>query len=187
MSRGVENACNQKALKGISGLDVINMDMDVGERPGLGFALGLGWIICKPSSSNKREAGFTGYGVLYQLRAVRAMISGEAAVPSTSNGDDSGRIWIMSAINIVWYYCSTARWSSSEKRRKKERPKHSGREGKTKSCCCCGSRSGSKMRAEPRAELDEASFAAFLLACFARLLEKKRQKPGSPRKAPAES
>lgn len=38
----MENACNQKALKGISGLDVINMDMDVGERPGLGFCFGLG-------------------------------------------------------------------------------------------------------------------------------------------------
>jgi hypothetical protein len=42
------------------------------------------------------------------------------------------------------------------------------------------------MRAEQRAEHNEASFD-YIIVCFARCIRKKRQKPGRPRKAPAES
>lgn len=138
------------------------------ERPGLGFALGLGWIICKPSSSNERETGFTGYGVLYQLRAGRAITSGEAGVPSTSMPQSQRHGSHLDVCRPLIYFGIIAVQpdGAAAKREGKKRPKHSGKEDWTKSrcCCCCGSRSGSKMRAEQRAEHDEASFAALLLA-----------------------
>lgn len=51
-----------KGPEGISGLDVINMDMDAGEvwvGLGVGVDVGVcvGWIICKPSSIKKRGQG----------------------------------------------------------------------------------------------------------------------------------
>lgn len=95
-----------KGPEGISGLDVINMDMDAGEAwAGLGVGVDVGvcvgWIICKPSSiTKKKEDRVYEYGsvceslsCMYWLRAVRARNSREAAVPGTLQSRTT-RAWV---------------------------------------------------------------------------------------------
>jgi hypothetical protein len=63
-----------KGPEGISGQDVINMDMDVGEAwAGLCFGLGLDNL---QAQQHEEEAGFIGYGVWESVCACRVPATG---------------------------------------------------------------------------------------------------------------